>query len=320
MTPSERDYAGVYRGVRAAVLGATGFIGRWVALALHDAGADVHAVVRDAARAERVAEQLCFRSQIHVCDLTDLALTTNTLREIAPAIVFNLAGYGVDPAERDESTAVRMNAEIIAVLFAAVAPNERWAGQTIVHVGSALEYGAAAGDLNERTTPDPTTLYGRTKVAGTRALTSLCRERKLRALTARLFTVYGAGEHANRLLPTLIQATARKDVIPLTEGRQQRDFTYVEDVAEGLLRLGVARAEPGDVVNLATGKLMTVRAFTETAATILGIAPERLHFGALPTRSEEMTHDPVAITRLQTLTGWSPQTSVDEGIRRTLGY
>jgi nucleoside-diphosphate-sugar epimerase len=91
----------------------------------------------------------------------------------------------------------------------------------------------------------------------------------------------------------------------------------VDDVAEGLLRLGVAPAAPGEVVNLATGKLMSVKDFASLAAQKLHLRPERLGFGRLPTRTEEMSHEPVNIGRLRTLTGWQPPTPVEAGITRT---
>ena len=71
-------------------------------------------------------------------------------------------------------------------------------------------------------------------------------------------------------------------------------------------------------MNLATGKLTPVRDFTETAARILQISPNRLDFGALPTRIEEMEHSNVSIERLRRLTAWAPPTGIEEGIRKTM--
>jgi nucleoside-diphosphate-sugar epimerase len=137
------------------------------------------------------------------------------------------------------------------------------------------------------------------------------------ATVARLFTVYGPGEHRGRLLPSLLEAATGDGPVPLTAGTQQRDFTWVGDVVEGLLRLGALGGEPPGLVNLATGRLVTVREFVERAAAVLRIAPERLRFGALPTRPEEMAHDDVSVARLERLTGWRPATSIEEGVRRT---
>ena len=126
----------------------------------------------------------------------------------------------------------------------------------------------------------------------------VCGSAGLQALVARLFTVYGPGEHEGRLLPTLLNAARTGQPAELTNGLQQRDFIYVEDVAEGLLRLGLSCGTPGEVVNLATGHLTTVRECAETAARVLSLSAERLRFGTLPTRAEEMQHDPVTLDRL----------------------
>lgn len=305
--------------MRAVVLGGSGFIGRWVAYALAQAGAEVIAVVRDGARADAVVRQYAPQAEMVTLDVLDADALASVYRQTTPAITFNLIGYGVDPHERDSRPAQSINANFPAWLCRVIAAHRcaSWPGQALVHVGSALEYGTASGDLREATVPQPTTLYGQTKLAGTQAVASECQDSGLGGVTARLFTVYGPGEHPQRLLPSLIGA-ASDEPLPLTEGRQQRDFTYVEDVADGLLRLGMTPTAPGEVVNLATGTLTSVRRFVEIAAEVLGIPAARLLFGVLPTRAEEMQHAEVAVGRLRQLTGWTPATGVEDGIRKTM--
>ena len=60
--------------------------------------------------------------------------------------------------------------------------------------------------------------------------------------------------------------------VALTGGDQRRDFTYVEDVAEGMLRLGLVRTPASGPVNLATGALESVRGFVERAGRASGSA------------------------------------------------
>lgn len=290
-----------YAGARAMVLGAGGFIGRRVALALERAGAALQPVTREAAG-----------------DLTQAGAIENLIAEWRPDIVFNLAGYGVNPRQRDPGMAARINAGLPARIADALAKQPvRWTGQRVVHTGSALEYGTAAGDLEESTPCTPTTLYGQTKLEGTQRLTDAALAHNMPVVTARIFTVYGPGEIDGRLLPTLIAAAKTDRPIELTEGRQRRDFTYVDDVAEGLLKLGELKSVP-PVLNLATGVLTPVREFVLTAARVLGIAESRLKFGAVPTRTEEQGHDPVNIDKIRALLGWVPSTTIEAGIRRSL--
>jgi nucleoside-diphosphate-sugar epimerase len=301
-----------YAGVRALVLGASGFVGARVALALEAAGAEVVRAGRDAARAGNGAV---------VADLAPEGSAAELLAATRPAITFNLAGYGVDPAERDEGLTRRLNDELVEELCYAVSDHARgdWLGQQLVHAGSALEFGAVSGDLSDPWHCRPTTDYGRAKLRGSEHVVAAVQRNEIRGLSARLFTVYGPGERAGRLLPTLITASAGSAPIELTAGLQRRDFTYVDDAAEGLLRLGLLPEPLAEgALNLATGRLASVRDFVLQAAAVLGIAEERLQFGALPTRSEEMAHDPVFVRRLRELVGWTPGTAIEEGVRRTI--
>jgi UDP-glucose 4-epimerase len=313
-----------YRGLRSVVLGASGFIGRWVARALGDHGAELCLVVRSGTDAYTLLSDYGIRGEVVELDLAKPAPLFELFADFQPAIVFNLAGYGVDRSERDAGTVFRINAHLVRAVMEAMArtPDQGWPGQTVIHAGSALEYGAFAGTLTEDAEARPTTLYGRSKLAGTRLLARCSGDGRVKGLTARLFTVYGPGEHSGRLLPSLLESARSGQALSLTTGTQRRDFTYVEDVADGLVRLGLACAQPGEVVNLATGKLTSVRRFAETAANILHIPPDRLRFGAIPARADEaeLQHSAVSTARLRRLTGWVPPTGIAQGICRTVEF
>lgn len=315
------DITPAYRNARVLVLGASGFIGRWVARRLTEAGADLALVVRDRERARSVFDRWGVSGTVLEADLGRLETVRAVCREVRPSITFNLAGYGVDPGERDPSAADAVNAGLVETLADILSSlcDPAWPGGHLVHAGSALEYGDVSGVLTETTPPNPTTLYGRTKLQGTRRLEEISRREGLRAVTARLFMVYGAGEHQSRLLPLLIRGADAGGDLPFTSGEQRRDFTYVEDAVEGLVRLGLASGLTGGPVNVATGQLSRVRDVIEAAARHLAIDPGRLRFGALPARAEEMSAvTGVSTARLRELTGWAPATTLDEGIQRTI--
>jgi nucleoside-diphosphate-sugar epimerase len=249
-----------FGGRRVLVTGATGFIGRWVTRALVRAGAEVHAAVRDAGAAAAVVGRWAPSAALHEADLRREPEVDALVLRVRPVLIVSLAGYGVDPSERDAAAAEALNGALPRLLAEAMARHGEatWDGQQVVHAGSALEYGTAAGDLREDGPATPTTLYGRTKLEGTRMLEAACARLGVRGTTARLFTVYGEGEHEGRLLPSLMAAARGTAPLDLTAGEQRRDFTWVGDVADGLLRLA-RTGWTGGVVNLATGRLHTAR-------------------------------------------------------------
>jgi UDP-glucose 4-epimerase len=291
-----------YRDERAVVLGAAGFVGRNVVAALRERGAEVTGVDRPGCDGAW--------TPLNVTRTGELA---RFLDDVRPAFVFNLAGYGVLPDQRDADRARILNAEVPRVLCELLADTDT----TLVHVGSAFEYGGVGGALDEDGPADPRSVYGRTKLAGTRAVQRWGDDRGVRAITARLFTVYGPGEQPHRLLPSLLRAARGDEILSLTAGEQCRDFTFVSDVAEGLCRLGLSQGPPGEVVNLATGALTSVRRFVEIAAEVLGIPDEQLAFGAIESRPDEMAHEPPTLARLRRRVGWTPPTSIGDGVRLT---
>lgn len=299
-------------GIRALVTGGGGFIGARLVAALQARGATVTLTRRPGdGRATPGARALA-------ADLSRPGEARAAIEDARPEVVFNLAGYGVKAGEGDEAAARALNADLPVALAEALlrAPPTSWRGLRLVHAGSALEYGLAGGDLREGTLPQPHTSYGRTKLAGAEAVIAAAGE-GLPAVVARLFNVYGPGEQPEKLLPTLLAAADSQRPIPLTAGAQRRDFVYVDDAVEGLLRLACAPPGP-PVVNLATGALTPVRSFALEAAAQLDIPLWRLDFGALPTRGSEMAHDPVAVGALRARLGWLPATTVPQGIARTL--
>jgi nucleoside-diphosphate-sugar epimerase len=299
------------------VLGATGFIGRWVARALSAVPLELVLAGRDRAAATAIFERYGVRGRIEIADLADADQVRGLLERTRPAVTFNLAGYGVDPGEQDREALYRLNSQLPGIVaeFMTAHPHGNWNGQLLVNAGSGIEYGSVAGTVAETTTPRPETDYAKSKLAGTEAVTRIAKRGHSRRLsTARLFTVYGPGEHEGRLLPTIRRAADTGTPVDLTAGTQERDFTYVEDAAEAMLRIGSLR-EAEQVINVGTGENVSVREFAETAAGVFSIDRGLLRFGALESRPSEMKAARTDISRLYRLTGWKPARTVIEGIQ-----
>jgi nucleoside-diphosphate-sugar epimerase len=308
---------GQYRHARVLVTGASGFIGRSVCQRLVRAGAEVWVTGHSRERLAALIGNLGQGAAPVLTDLSKPGALAATYREVRPDVTFNLAGYGVAPTEREAGLSERINARVPGelALLAAEYDHGEWSGQTMVHVGSGFEYGSVAGTIDENTSANPSSQYARTKLMGTEQVQRV-REQGARVITARVFTVYGPGEHTHRLLPSLLRTVQSNGCMELTAGEQERDFTFVGDVADGLLRLA-ATANVPPIVNLATGRLTTVRSFAETVINVAGGESRHVRFGALPYRPDEVWQGSVSVALLNRVLGWIPSIDVRSGVVAT---
>lgn len=317
------DFLRRYQSRRVLILGASGFIGRWVAHTLAQAGAELWLLGRNLERLREVGRAFAFDGTYLEVDLSTAGAFSRAFQQVRPDITFNLAAYGIDPSQRDERFFEALNVRLVTEICGAItaaAPSSPWTGLRLVHIGSEAEYGDVAGPISEESDAMPLQSYGRSKLEGTRLVSAEADRRGLRGATVRLFRVYGPGERASRLLPSLVAAAKSREPLALTQGAQQCDFTFVGDAAEGMVRVGCLAGPVPSVIHVATGTLTSVRSFAECAAELLGMRAEQLRFGTLPYRVGDPCHGPATIDRLKELTGWVPSCTVRAGIRRALEF
>ncbi|HEX2120922.1 MAG TPA: GDP-mannose 4,6-dehydratase, partial [Thermoanaerobaculia bacterium] len=108
-----------------------------------------------------------------------------------------------------------------------------------------------------------------------------------------------------------------RDEARVTEGRQQRDFMHVRDVADALVTLLFSRV--GGAVNIATGEPVTVRDLVASIGRELQ-AEDRIRYGALPMRTDEPELIAGDATRLRRELQWTPHFDLAAGLRDTIEW
>jgi len=296
------------------VTGASGFVGSALISRLAADGCRVVCLARSSSQVPVGAHGPnveWIRSDRH-----DPATLRALLGDMAPAIVFNLAAYGVRPDDRDAAAMIDGNVGLLADLLAAVAdrPPRRF-----IHIGSCSEYGPAleGARLSERDPLDPTSLYGAAKAGAALFGRNLAQRLEIPFVTLRLFGVYGPGEASYRLIPYLIERLRQNERVDLTPGEQLRDLLYIDDVVDAL----VSAARPVGVedfqsYNVCSGAAVRIRDIATSVCRVLGKPLDLLAFGARPYRPDE----PMSIignpARFHAATGWSPGVTLEEGIGR----
>ncbi len=153
------------------------------------------------------------------------------------------------------------------------------------------------------------------KLAATNYALAYGPRRGLRVRVARLFGVYGSGEQAHRLFPTLLKNLRAGAPVPLSDGLQRRDFIHVDDVCEGLVRLSaVGGHEDGLLVNLGTGVALRVRDVARWIAAAVEADESLLRFGARERSPGDADLIVADVTRLRQTLGWVPEQRLRAGM------
>lgn len=298
--------------MRALVTGATGFIGRALVARLSAEGTRVWGLASSARGGP----------MLHRGGGVELYADVRRPREVEAAMdiarpthLFHLAALRErtrDWSRLEEAMAV--NAFGTASVVAAAA---RAGAQRVVIMGTVDEYGPIRAPYREGDPESPQTVYGVSKLVGTRAALAIGRAVGLEVCVLRGSVAYGPGQPADMFLGSLVAALTAGSDFPMTSGEQLRDFVYIDDVVEALHEAAGAEGAAGLILNVGSGTSLPVRAVAELAQRLHG-CPGRVQVGALPSREGEAVDYAVDVRAVRDVLGWSARVTLEEGLRRTL--
>lgn len=254
--------------MRLLVTGATGYVGVHLCRALVASGHDVMAVARRTSNRSRLDPRVA---------CTDVADLDAAFRTFLPDTVIHLAAFVT--ADHGASIAEKMVEDNICfglrVLEAMLATSCR----QFIHTGSYWEYAEDGGYL-------PNTLYAASKHAFADMAQWYAQAHRIAMANLVLYDVYGANDWRQKLLPALLALAHDVSAAPmaLTEGTQQLDWVYVDDVVDAILKAQAAlptlQTSPA-TWSVATGNRITLR---ETVALLSRLAGRELPvvWGAKP--------------------------------------
>ncbi len=182
-------------------------------------------------------------------------------------------------------------------------------------------------------TDHPLTLYAATKKAGEDMLHSYAHLWKIPTTAFRFFTVYGPWGRPDMALFKFVRAALAGEPIEIYgRGEMSRDFTYVDDLVEAILRLvgrvpvegapvgpedSLSPAAPYRVVNIAGGQPVGLLAFVDAVEAAVGSPLIRTYLEMQKGDVPATAADPALLVRL---TGFRPQTPVEDGVRSFVSW
>ena len=310
------------------VTGAAGFIGFHLAHRLLADGWTVHGV--DSLNAyydprlkeARLAE---FRTSpgfhFHKSDLADRAATAAVFEKVRARYVVHLAAQaGVAHSAIDPGSYIDAN----LLGFANVLEGCRLAEcRHLVYASSSSVYGANREmplRVSDRV-DEPLSLYGATKRANELMAYAYAHQFGLPATGLRFFTVYGPWGRPDMAVWLFTEAILQGQPLKLFNfGHMRRDFTYVDDVIEGLMRLIKIVPEnrpdrqrpPHAIYNVGNGQPVEVIELVDVLEKIIG---NLARCELLPMRSVDVLETFADSSELKRVTGFAPRTPIEQGLR-----
>lgn len=196
--------------------------------------------------------------------------------------------------------------------------------ERFIYVSSSEVYGTTrSGPMNEEHPMEPTTPYAASKLAGEAYARAFHLTYGLPVVIVRPFNAYGPRSHIEgpygEVIPRFV-SRALQGLPPLLfgDGHQTRDFAYVTDTVEGIIRAGAREAPIGEVFNIASGTEMAIAELAMMVLDLTGradLTPEHR-----PPRPGDVRRMWADISKANRLLGFEPQVSIREGIARYIEW
>tara|TARA_R100000005_G_scaffold91315_1_gene63527 strand:+ start:11018 stop:11944 length:927 start_codon:yes stop_codon:yes gene_type:complete len=293
------------------VIGAGGFIGRSLCLALSDQGAHVKAVVRG----EQVPS-LAAAEQVTSGCRNPAALAT--LLEGVDALVYLAASS--TPGSSAGKPLVELNTNLAPLLLTLEALQARPSIPLVYFSSAGAIYDEhAVLASGEADLPQPRSYHGAAKVAAEQFIGAWTRQFAGSATIIRPSNIYGPGQAEVAgfgIVPTMLGCIRRGERLRVWgDGSALRDYLYIDDLI-GLTLAALTAPPEGNVrtINAASGESISLNELFTRAETASG---ETLHRDYVQGRTVDASKVIINIDYARQALGWQPEVSLDEGLKRT---
>ena len=267
-------------------------------------------------------------------DINDASLVCELLAEYRPQAVVHFAAEShVDRSIDGPRAFFDTNASGTLTLLETV--SEHWRGLPadeherfrFLHISTDEVYGSlgASGHFTEASQYRPNSPYAASKAAADHLVRAWHRTYGLPVLTTNCSNNYGPYQHPEKLIPLMICKAVAGEPLPVYgDGRQVRDWLYVRDHVEGLLRV-LDAGQPGRVYNIGGDCEQTnLEVVTGICACLDELRPQAApHARLISHVADRPGHDrryAIDAGRIATELDWRPATPFEQGLRRTVEW
>ncbi|MEW5896132.1 MAG: GDP-mannose 4,6-dehydratase [Nanoarchaeota archaeon] len=250
------------------------------------------------------------------CDVSDYEDIKDCIVDNKIDVVFNLAVIPLPTSLVRPEWTIRKNIEMTLNICKLLREDKF---KTLIQFSSSEAVGGAKQvPMNENHPLDPETPYAASKAATDHIALSYHHTFGCEVSVVRPFNQYGPRQNAKKyagIIPLVIGRMLKgEDVFIDGDGEQTRDFLYVTDTAEATIMINNNRVTLGKVINIASGKEITVNALIKKIAELLNYRKPFVYREARPGDVRRHVAD---ISLARQLINWGPKVNFEEGLRRT---
>ena len=188
-----------------------------------------------------------------------------------------------------------------------------------IQVGSSLEYGSVSGIHTEEShSKNPITIYGKSKLNSTNYLKFLNKVFNFPVVVLRLYQVYGPNQKNNRLIPYIIESIIKNKKIFTTRGDQIRDFCYIDDVTEAIIKCFNSKKSIGEIINIGYGRGYQIKDILKKIFKFFPKYKVKRKVKINLSSKKQVKKLVPSIKKAKKILHWSPKISFNEGIKKTI--
>ena len=305
-----------------AVTGADGFIGSHLTERLVASGHRVRAMAIYNSQGsygwlDTLAPEVMEHVEVQLGDVRDAGSVRELMR--SAETVYHLAALIAIPYSYVAPRSY-VETNVSGTLNVLEAARELGTGR-VIHTSTSEVYGTARTvPIHESHPLQGQSPYSATKIGADKLAESYFLSFGLPVVTLRPFNTYGPRQSARAVIPTIVsQIAAGAREIRLGDLRPTRDFNCVTDTARAFLALGQAGPEVlGQTLNAGSGREITVGDTVRLIAEVMGAEVEvQQEEQRLRPENSEVFRLLADASQLRALTGWAPEVTLEEGLRRT---
>ena len=304
------------------VTGGAGFIGSQLVTRLLRDGARVRVLDNfSTGTRANLAFPRDLRRRVEVVrgDVRDLATVARAAR--GARVVFHQAAMRSVP--RSIKDPLGANANNVTGTLHVLEAARRARVPRVVYASSSSVYGDRPElPKREEQPTKPVSPYAVSKVAGELYASVWSRLFAVEAIGLRYFNVFGPRQDPKSeyaaVIPRFIMWALRGRPIQVHgDGRQSRDFTYIDNVVEANVLAGRAAGVAGEVFNVGCGSRTSLLEIIAMLEAIVGRSLARRH---APSRSGDVAHTLADLSKAKQLLGYEPLVGFEDGLKRTVEY